>query len=80
MSIKMLREALCREQARGDRWPSQIATAVELLIRMIDHHRPLGGDGKHGNRHTPTCGCAGREGELQLCGRGPCAGLDGGPR
>ena len=63
MSIKMLREALCREQVRADDWPPRIASAVDVLIDMIDHHRPLGGDGKHGNRHTPTCGCAGREGD-----------------
>ena len=27
------------------------------LIAECDRHRPIGPDGKHGNRHTPTCGC-----------------------
>jgi hypothetical protein len=57
MSIKTLRESLCREQSRAEQWPSGIASAVDVLINMIDHNRPLGPDGKHGDRHTATCGC-----------------------
>jgi hypothetical protein len=58
MSIKMLREDLCRRQVQqSDQWPSAIASAVDVLINMIDKHRPLGDDGKHGDLHTPTCGC-----------------------
>lgn len=57
MSIKMLREDLCRRQVQADQWPSDIASAVDVLINMIDRHRPLGQDGSHGDLHTPTCGC-----------------------
>jgi hypothetical protein len=57
VSLKMLREDLCRRQVQADEWPSSIASAVEVLIAMIDKHRPLGPDGKHGYLHTPTCGC-----------------------
>ena len=58
MSIKMLREHLCADQARWQaEWPSDIDSAVYVLIRMIDKHRPLGVDGKHGKLHTATCGC-----------------------
>lgn len=57
MSLKMLREDLCRRQVQSDDWPEPIASAVDVLIAMIDKHRPLGSDGKHGNLHTATCGC-----------------------
>lgn len=57
MSLKMLREDLCRRQVQADQWPSDIASAVDVLINMIDRHRPLGQDGSHGDLHTPTCGC-----------------------
>ena len=56
MSVKMLRENLCRQQV-GQNWPSQIASAVDVLIDMCDKHRPLGVDGRHGDLHTATCGC-----------------------
>lgn len=59
MSIKMLREDLCRWQVFQSDWPPSIASAVDVLIAMIDKHRPLGNDGKHGDLHTPTCGCEG---------------------
>lgn len=55
--MKALREALCREQSRAAEWPPGIASAVDVLINMIDRHRPVGSDGKHGDLHTPTCGC-----------------------
>lgn len=57
MSIKLLREDLCRRQVQSDEWPQQIASAVEVLVAMIDKHRPLGTDGRHGDLHTDTCGC-----------------------
>ena len=58
MSIKTLREHLCADQQRwGNEWPSNISSAVDILITMIDRHRPLGPNGKHGKLHTPTCGC-----------------------
>lgn len=60
---KMLRETLCAAQSaignspydEGRKW-----SHIERLSRLIaecDRHRPLGVDGKHGNLHTPTCGC-----------------------
>jgi len=59
MTIKMLREDLCRHQVGV--LPDQIASAVDVLISMIDKHRPLGVDGKHGRLHTATCGCNDKE-------------------
>lgn len=54
----MLREDLVRRQVQqsGD-WPESIASAVDVLVAMIDKHRPLGNDGRHGYLHTDTCGC-----------------------
>ena len=57
MSVKMLREDLCRRQVQANQWPQSIQSAVDVLIEMIDRHRPLGPDGKHDDRHTDTCGC-----------------------
>lgn len=33
------------------------AERIGRLIAEIDRQRPLGPDGKHGGRHTLTCGC-----------------------
>lgn len=58
----MVREALCVAQA----WlpavhdGGEALAAIEVLGRLIediDRQRPLGPDGKHDDRHTPTCGC-----------------------
>lgn len=58
MSIKMLREHLCADQARWqNEWPEGIKSAVDVMIDMIDRHRPLASNGKHGDLHTSTCGC-----------------------
>ena len=62
MSIKTLREALCHEQVHADQWPETIRSAVDVLINMIDQHRPLDTNGKHGNLHTATCGCEDKPG------------------
>lgn len=35
----------------------ELSGPLTQLIQRIDFLRPLGPDGKHGNRHTPTCGC-----------------------
>jgi hypothetical protein len=52
---KMLREYLCSQQHYApDRLTSN---EIGHLIAVLDRHRPLGPDGKHGNLHTPTCGC-----------------------
>jgi len=63
---KATREALCaaqsalNEQARRgidvDTTPSRVAR-LGTLIELIDTQRPLGPDGKHGDRHTALCGC-----------------------
>lgn len=61
-SIKMLRETLCRAQSHfgiihGTKYKGDIER-LQQLINECDRHRPLGPDGKHGGRHTPTCGCS----------------------
>lgn len=66
---KTLRETLCvaqhalqqLEQAHpgytaGGTIPTHLAKIQELL-NECDRQRPLGADGKHGNLHTPECGC-----------------------
>ncbi|GGN86298.1 hypothetical protein GCM10010112_67670 [Actinoplanes lobatus] len=62
-SPKMLRETLCVAQTRigasgldPDRTREHVLR-LQRLIDECDRHRPLGQDGKHGDRHTPTCGC-----------------------
>lgn len=63
---KMLRETLCIAQAAiansrlGDDRKRGHIDRLERLIDQCDHHRPLGPDGSHGDRHTPTCGCEDR--------------------
>jgi len=52
--LKMLREDLCL--SRSTAWPGA-RRRFNHLIAEIDRHRPLGPDGVHGDRHTPTCGC-----------------------
>lgn len=61
-NVKMLRETLCLAQVGiTNRMPAQDAwphlDRLQRLIDQLDAHRPLGPDGKHGDRHTPTCGC-----------------------
>ena len=61
-NLKAFREFLCRISvdmennyvAGYNEWDKQ---QVEKLIEQIDVFRPLGPNGKHGNRHTPFCGC-----------------------
>lgn len=61
-SPKSIRETLCVAQAALGYHPlhplrdAHIAR-LQRLIAECDRHRPLGADGKHGDRHTPTCGC-----------------------
>lgn len=63
---KMLRETLCSAQAalaemarqgHGEQRLREHLDRIQSLIAECDRHRPLGPDGKHGNRHTSTCGC-----------------------
>ena len=63
-SPKMLREKLCLAQYAVNNYATlaiserkRASDALQELINECDRHRPLGSDGKHGNRHTPTCGC-----------------------
>lgn len=67
--LKMLRETLNRAQGAigaiaAEKWsiPEDDAdlARIDALIAEIDRHRPLGPDGKHGELHTPTCGCEDR--------------------
>lgn len=58
---KMIRETLCIAQWMINNFGSESSAhhsdRIARLINDIDRQRPLGPDGKHGNRHTATCGC-----------------------
>ena len=60
---KMLRETLCAAQnaiAHSPYDEGRKQSHIDRLSRLIaecDRHRPLGANGKHGDLHTPTCGC-----------------------
>jgi hypothetical protein len=66
-SPKSMREKLCIQQTHipktEDQLEERTRAAFAELIRVLDIHRPLGNDGKHGasgghpDLHTPTCGC-----------------------
>lgn len=60
-SVKMLRETFCVAQAalapEVRRGLNEHRKRLQRLIDECDRQRPLGPDGKHDNRHTPTCGC-----------------------
>lgn len=58
-SLKMLRETLCRAQSLLALDYHDVMR-IQMLCDEIDRHRPLGSDGKHGDRHTATCGCEDR--------------------
>ena len=52
---KGMREHLCQQQTFA---PDDFTRdEFSRLIGVLDLHRPLGPDGKHDYRHTPTCGC-----------------------
>lgn len=59
--VKMLRETLCVAQTLIGLSHQESRKAhierLQFLVAECDRHRPLGPDGKHGNRHTETCGC-----------------------
>ncbi|HEV6951919.1 MAG TPA: hypothetical protein VKY86_01595 [Promicromonospora sp.] len=59
---KMLHETLCVAQTILGRHTDGVRTGehvarIQRLINETERHRPLGPDGKHGDRHTDTCGC-----------------------
>jgi hypothetical protein len=61
--VKGLREALCSAQSLATLLSSNVSIThylehLQQLINECDRHRPLGPDGKHGKRHTSTCGCS----------------------
>lgn len=70
-SLKMIREAICFVQSTMelvDRVPDadlsfpteqrdKYQRILQGLVADIDRQRPLGRDGKHGNRHTAYCQC-----------------------
>lgn len=65
-SLKGLREDLCTAQsaitiAYGSRPINDYVMGkinrIQAILDQIDVLRPLGSDGKHGNRHTEYCGC-----------------------
>jgi hypothetical protein len=52
---KMLRERLCEQMTWApDRFTRDLMNDLAAVLSL---HRPLGTDGKHDDRHTPTCGC-----------------------
>lgn len=60
--LKTTRERLCTLQnvladASSRQEKELILPWIEKLIDQIDVFRPLGPNGKHGNRHTMFCGC-----------------------
>lgn len=62
-NLKMAREALCAssfslsETYKDKDRVKEFVGFVERIIKEIDILRPLGSDGKHGDLHTPWCGC-----------------------
>ena len=60
-TLKMLRETYCVAATgigllgRDD--AAWHVARLQRLIDAIDRLRPIGPDGKHGDRHTPHCGC-----------------------
>jgi len=62
-TLKMLRETLCVAQSAMlsmNAVPIEGVARIGRIIAEIDRQRPLGPDGKHGDLHTPTCGCEDR--------------------
>ncbi len=55
MSLKMLAEDLMRRECEP--MPEDVRSAIDDLLRLVEHHRPLGTNGKHRDHHTLTCGC-----------------------
>lgn len=52
---KYLIEALSSQQTYApDKHTSE---AMQALLGVLFLHRPVGSNGKHGDLHTPTCGC-----------------------
>ena len=62
-NLKMAREALC--SAQNALLHPRVSTSLSIgqsniltkMIDEIDALRPIGSNGKHGDLHTPWCGC-----------------------
>lgn len=67
-TLKMIRETLCTAQAFATESLGHRAR-LQRMIDEIDRQRPLGPDGKHGDRHTPTCGCEPGLGKVLILAR-----------
>ena len=52
---KTTREVLCVQQHCAP--DGRTRDAIQVLINVLDEHRPLGPDCAHGDLHTETCGC-----------------------
>ena len=67
-TIKTIGEALSYAECallnfyRDNGQRAMYARVIADLLADIERQRPTGPDGKHGDRHTPTCGCADRIG------------------
>jgi len=62
--VKMMKESLCAAAAAVAHSPTTAGASnqthvkmLQILINECERHRPIGNDGKHGSRHTATCGC-----------------------
>lgn len=63
-NLKTARETLCAAQKAvvplNGKYTLQsvrYAVLIQEMIDQIDVFRPLGPNGKHGDRHTENCGC-----------------------
>lgn len=60
-NLKTLRETLCLAQSAitqdGVINKMHHIKNLQELINECDKHRPIGPNGKHGDKHTDTCGC-----------------------
>ena len=52
---KWLTEKLCAQQVFAP--DAFTRNEIGRLINVLELHRPTGSNGKHGDLHTPTCGC-----------------------
>lgn len=52
---KSLTEKLCAQQVFAP--DAFTRNEIGRLISVLELHRPVKSNGKHGDLHTPTCGC-----------------------
>jgi hypothetical protein len=55
-TLQMALGALASGNTSSGAFDTEIARIVRM-IKYIDMIRPVGSNGKHGNQHTPLCGC-----------------------